>query len=189
MCWLNTWKLRMLSPHVVAAAREFVCDACVESVGRKHQRPAKLHEAKDFNDLVGMDGFYWSGSKGFQSSCFSLHWWGFVVSSWPTMWNPKSRPSHRYLDKFLDIMGRKSQPDLHWPSWGIHFKWMERTLEESWHRAFDIHWSLAAWPSWATWPSNQAHAVSLWSGTIHRDIARFWPCADVLLSSQELTYP
>ena len=66
-------KAQNAPPHVVAAAREFVCDACVESVGRKHQRPAKLHEAKDFNDLVGMDGFYWSGFQRLSSSCFSLH--------------------------------------------------------------------------------------------------------------------
>ena len=61
------------APHVVEAAREYVCDACVESVGRKHQRPAKLHEPRDFNDLVGIDGFYWSGSKGFRGPRFSLH--------------------------------------------------------------------------------------------------------------------
>ena len=58
-------KAQKAPDHIIAAAKEFVCDACVESVGRKHQRPAKLHEPRDFNDLVGMDGFYWSGIRGF----------------------------------------------------------------------------------------------------------------------------
>jgi len=58
-------KTHKAAQHVVEAAREFVCDACVESVGRKHQRPAKLHESRDFNDLVGMDGFFLVRFKGF----------------------------------------------------------------------------------------------------------------------------
>ena len=58
------------APHIVEAAREFVCDACVESVQRKSARPAKLHEPKDFNQQVGMDGFYWSGKRGFQVHIF-----------------------------------------------------------------------------------------------------------------------
>ena len=52
--------------HIVEAAKDFVCDACVESTGRRHQRPAKLHESRDFNDHVGIDGFYWRGHSGFQ---------------------------------------------------------------------------------------------------------------------------
>ena len=56
--------------HIVEAARDFVCDACVESTHTKHQRPAKLHDAKDFNDMVGIDGFYWTGKAGFQVLVF-----------------------------------------------------------------------------------------------------------------------
>ena len=52
--------------HIVEAAKDFVCDACVESTGRRHQRPAKLHESRDFNDCVGIDGFFWRGHTGFQ---------------------------------------------------------------------------------------------------------------------------
>jgi hypothetical protein len=63
-------KAQKAADHIIAAAKEFVCDACVESVGRKHQRPAKLHEARDFNDLIGMDGFYWSGVRGFRVHVF-----------------------------------------------------------------------------------------------------------------------
>ena len=53
-------------PHIIEAAKDFVCDACVESTGRRHQRPAKLHEPREFNQCVGLDGFYWSGKAGFQ---------------------------------------------------------------------------------------------------------------------------
>ena len=56
--------------HIVEAARDFVCDACVESTHTKHQRPSKLHEPKDFNDMVGIDGFYWTGRAGFQVLVF-----------------------------------------------------------------------------------------------------------------------
>ncbi len=52
--------------HIIEAALEYVCDACAESVSRKTRRPAKLHEAKEFNDMIGIDGFFWSGSRGFQ---------------------------------------------------------------------------------------------------------------------------
>ena len=54
------------SPHIIEAAKDFVCDACVESTGRRHQRPAKLHEPREFNQCVGLDGFYWRGKAGFQ---------------------------------------------------------------------------------------------------------------------------
>ena len=57
-------------PHIVAASREFVCDACVESSHTKHQRPAQIHDAREFNELVGIDGFYWTGQKGFQTNAF-----------------------------------------------------------------------------------------------------------------------
>ena len=53
-------------PHVIAAAKDYVCDACVESSSPKHQRPSKLHDPKEFNDTIGLDTFYWRGSAGFQ---------------------------------------------------------------------------------------------------------------------------
>ena len=56
--------------HVVDAAKEYICDACVESTKFSHQRPAKLHDPKDFNELVGIDGFYWTGKAGFQVMVF-----------------------------------------------------------------------------------------------------------------------
>ena len=69
------------SPHVIQGAKEFVCDACVESTQPRHQRPAKLHEPQEFNDTVGLDGFFWRGQAGFQvhvvhlideGSCFHI---------------------------------------------------------------------------------------------------------------------
>eukprot|EP00435_Cladocopium_sp_Y103_P034646 s733_g9.t1 len=107
-------KAQQAAPHVVEAAREFVCDACVESVGQKHQRPAKLHDPKDFNDLVGIDGFYWSGSKGFSVHVFhcideaSLFHLGRrcetrnadqVVNSWSNFWTAwAGDPNQVYTD-------------------------------------------------------------------------------------------
>ena len=59
-------KIQGAPDHIVAGAREYVCDACVESTSRRHQRPAKLHDPVDFNHTLGIDGFYWSGKQGFQ---------------------------------------------------------------------------------------------------------------------------
>ena len=56
--------------QVIEAAREFVCDACVESSAFRHQRPAQLHDPSEFNDFVGIDGFFWSGKAGFQVMVF-----------------------------------------------------------------------------------------------------------------------
>lgn len=58
------------SPHIVAASREYVCDTCVESSHTKHQRPSQIHDAREFNELVGIDGFYWTGKRGFQVNIF-----------------------------------------------------------------------------------------------------------------------
>ena len=56
--------------HVIEAAKEYVCDACVETSKFRHQRPAKLHDPKEFNELLGIDGFYWTGRGGFQVMVF-----------------------------------------------------------------------------------------------------------------------
>ena len=52
--------------HIVEAALEYACDACAESVSRKTRRPARLHEPREFNDQVGIDGIFWTGIRGFQ---------------------------------------------------------------------------------------------------------------------------
>ena len=57
--------------HIVSGAQDYVCDSCVESKKPFHQRPAKLHEPKEFNDMLGIDAFYWSGRGQFQ--CYVLH--------------------------------------------------------------------------------------------------------------------
>ena len=51
---------------MVEGARDYVCDTCVETSKVKHQRPAKLKEPTEFNDVVGLDGFFWKGRGGFQ---------------------------------------------------------------------------------------------------------------------------
>ena len=135
-------KTHKAAQHVVEAAREFVCDACVESVGRKHQRPAKLHESRDFNDLVGMDGFFWSGSKGFRVHIFhcideaSLFHFGRrcetrnadqVIDSWSNFWTSWARdPNQVYTDpagEFISdqwkeaTMSRSIQPLITTEAW------------------------------------------------------------------------
>ena len=64
-------KVQGAAEHIVRAASDYVCDACVETQKPHHQRPAKLHSPKEFNDLVGIDGFFWRGKKGFQ--CYVIH--------------------------------------------------------------------------------------------------------------------
>ena len=59
-------KAQGASQDVIDGARDFVCDACVESTRERHQRPAKLHEPTEFNQVVGIDGFFWRGQAGFQ---------------------------------------------------------------------------------------------------------------------------
>ena len=50
---------------VVKAARDYQCDACVESQpGPKLSHPSSLHVPRDFNDCVGCDGAYWSNQQG-----------------------------------------------------------------------------------------------------------------------------
>ena len=56
--------------HIIDAAKEYICDACVESTRFSHQRPSKLHEPREFNEAVGIDGFYWTGKAGFQVLVF-----------------------------------------------------------------------------------------------------------------------
>ena len=66
-------------PRIIEAAREFQCDACVESTQPLHQRPSKLPESREFNDLLGIDGFYFKAKSGYrvyvlhaidEASCF-----------------------------------------------------------------------------------------------------------------------
>ena len=57
--------------HIIRATQDFVCDACVETQKPHHQRPAKLHPPREFNDVLGIDGFFWKGKGNFQ--CYVLH--------------------------------------------------------------------------------------------------------------------
>ena len=42
-------------------------DGCVETQkGPKTARPGQLHPIREFNDLIGIDGFYWKGKRDFQ---------------------------------------------------------------------------------------------------------------------------
>ena len=120
------------SPHVVQAAKEFVCDACVESTQPRHQRPAKLHEVSEFNEEVGLDGFYWRGQGGFQvhvvhlideGSCFNLgrrstsrhhlDTLQVIQDAWNSWAGP---PCHLYLDPAGELRAAKLEETLQ--PWG-----------------------------------------------------------------------
>ena len=64
-------KAQGATEHIIRAAQDFVCDACVETQKPHHQRPAKLHPPREFNDVLGIDGFFWKGKGNFQ--CYVLH--------------------------------------------------------------------------------------------------------------------
>ena len=50
---------------VIQGARDMQCDACSETVAQpKLPHPSGIHEPRDFNDLVGGDGAYWTNDKG-----------------------------------------------------------------------------------------------------------------------------
>eukprot|EP00435_Cladocopium_sp_Y103_P014084 s526_g3.t1 len=93
--------------HIVEAAKEYICDACVETTKFSHQRPAKLHEPKEFNELVGIDGFYWTGRAGFQVMVFHC-------IDEASLFHLGRRISNRHLEHvvptFLDM----------WSSWAGH---------------------------------------------------------------------
>ena len=68
-------------PALVQAALDYQCDACLESTEPRHQRPSKLPEVLEFNDLLGVDGFFFKGRSGYrayvlhaldEASCFHL---------------------------------------------------------------------------------------------------------------------
>ena len=70
-----------LDKRIVQAALDYQCDACLESTAPRHQRPSKLHEPTDFNDIIGIDGFYFQSRAGYrgyvlhvldESSCFHV---------------------------------------------------------------------------------------------------------------------
>ena len=69
------------SQRIVQGALEYQCDSCLESIEPRLQRPSKLPEPREFNDLIGVDGFLFksrSGYKGYvlhaldEASCFHM---------------------------------------------------------------------------------------------------------------------
>lgn len=52
-------------PRIIAGARDYQCDACVESNrGFQSARPSAIHENIGFNAVVGMDMVSWTNSTG-----------------------------------------------------------------------------------------------------------------------------
>ena len=58
-------------PALVDAALDFQCDVCLESTEPRHQRPGKLPEPRDFNDVTGVDGFFFKSKSGYRT--YILH--------------------------------------------------------------------------------------------------------------------
>ena len=52
---------------LVDGALEYQCDTCLESTEPRHQRPGKLPEPREFNELVGLDGFFFKGQSGYRA--------------------------------------------------------------------------------------------------------------------------
>ena len=107
-------RARQALPEVTEAALNYVCDTCVETAKTRHQRPGKLHDPMEFNQMVGLDGFYWSGKAGFQVHVFhcideaSLFHIGRriehrdsrrTIQTWQDMWTSRAgMPQSTYVD-------------------------------------------------------------------------------------------
>ena len=74
-------KVAGFDPDMVEGAKEYQCDTCLESTEPRHQKPAKLHEPREFNDTIGLDGFHFHSRSGYrayvihvldEASCFHL---------------------------------------------------------------------------------------------------------------------
>ena len=59
------------SPDLIDAALDYQCDVCLESTYPRHQRPSKLPEPKEFNDLIGVDGLYFKSKSGYRT--YAIH--------------------------------------------------------------------------------------------------------------------
>ena len=99
-------KLNGAEEHIVEAAREYICDACVETSKFKHQQPAKLHEPREFNELVGIDGFFSGLAAKVFRSWFSIASTKRPCSIWDAgwktgIWNMCSRPSQNFGSRGL----------------------------------------------------------------------------------------
>ena len=51
-------------PEMIAGAKDFLCPSCIERRPPSLHTPGKLRDAKDFNDKVEIDGFYWKNKLG-----------------------------------------------------------------------------------------------------------------------------
>ena len=51
--------------HLAEGARDYTCPSCAERTGPKKTTPGNLKEPQEFNERISMDGFEWSGQRGF----------------------------------------------------------------------------------------------------------------------------
>lgn len=50
--------------ELVEGAKDYVCSSCAERCPPRLSMPGKLQDPKDFNEVVQIDGFYWSNKSG-----------------------------------------------------------------------------------------------------------------------------
>ena len=85
-------------PEIVAAARDMVCDTCVETQTRPRlSQPGRIHPARDFNDVVGADGAYWTNRHG-----KVFHFMHFIDEA--TLYHVGSRCSRKTEDQIQSFV-------------------------------------------------------------------------------------
>ena len=143
--------------HVVKGAQDFVCDTCVETRKPLHQRPAKLRNPIEFNDRIGLDGFFWTGKGQFQ--CYVIH-----VYDEASGFHLAKRLDGRNMDHVIPALN-----DL-WMIWPVHHgKFiltllgnLDRLVEPPTiheHQCFHDSRSMAAGKNRATWRHLEEHAT------------------------------
>ena len=50
--------------ELIEGAKDYQCSSCMERRPRKKGSPGELKPAREFNDMIGLDGFEWSNSHG-----------------------------------------------------------------------------------------------------------------------------
>ena len=92
------------SDAVIKAARDYQCDSCIESQPKPRlPNPSTIHVARDFNDVIGADGAYWTNRQG-----RTFHFMHFIDES--TLYhlgNPSGRTVQEQIETFENTW-------LHW---------------------------------------------------------------------------
>ena len=134
------------SEAVVKAARDYQCDSCIESQAKPRlPNPSTIHVARDFNDVVGADGAYWTNKQGRK-----FHFMHFIDEA--TMYH-LGRPSGRTVGEQIETF---EGTWLHWagPCKLLYLDPAGEYVNDGWHEflqkegiklsvtAGESHWQL-----------------------------------------------